>query len=159
MHAFGVPFQKLVEEAYPPDPADKGYRDKMRKVINMVYVGVVASACGLDMDQVRHAIRLQFPGRKAKAGEINIRAAAILGVVGAGGIGFSLDQTIKFHRYPLAGTAIIVVVVATIAVDLVSGWVRRRIIEGSGGRRVIGDEMEEPSIAGAGAGKVDTAAG
>jgi phosphonate transport system permease protein len=65
--------------------------------------------------------------------EINIRAGAVLGVVGAGGIGFSLQQTIQFHRYPLAGTAIIVVVVATIAVDTVSGWVRRRIIEGSGG--------------------------
>ena len=63
--------------------------------------------------------------------EINIRAGAVLGVVGAGGIGFSLQQTIQFHRYPLAGTAIIVVVVATIAVDTISGWVRRRIIEGA----------------------------
>ncbi len=91
--------------------------------------------------------------------EINIRAAAILGVVGAGGIGFSLDQTIKFHRYPLAGTAIIVVVVATIAVDLVSGWVRRRIIEGSGAKRVVGDAIEEPTFAGAGGGSADTAVG
>jgi len=66
--------------------------------------------------------------------EINIRAGAVLGVVGAGGIGFSLQQTLAFHRYPLAGTAIIVVVVATIVVDTASGWVRRRIIEGAGGR-------------------------
>lgn len=66
--------------------------------------------------------------------EINIRAAAVLGVVGAGGIGFSLQQTLAFHRYPLAGTAIIVVVVATIAVDTASGWVRRRIIEGDDSR-------------------------
>jgi phosphonate transport system permease protein len=66
--------------------------------------------------------------------EINIRAGAVLGVVGAGGIGFSLQQTIQFHRYDLAGTAIIVVVVATIAVDTISGWVRRRIIEGTESR-------------------------
>jgi phosphonate transport system permease protein len=58
----------------------------------------------------------------------------VLGVVGAGGIGFSLQQTIQFHRYDLAGTAIIVVVVATIAVDTISGWVRRRIIEGAESR-------------------------
>jgi phosphonate transport system permease protein len=62
--------------------------------------------------------------------EINIRAAAVLGVVGAGGIGTVLQQTIVFGRYELAGTAIIVVVVATILVDTVSGWIRRRIIEG-----------------------------
>ena len=91
--------------------------------------------------------------------EINIRAAAVLGVVGAGGIGFSLQQTITFHRYPLAGTAIIVVVVATIAVDSVSGWVRRRIIEGAGPRRGGTDPIEEPSFAGMGAGRVDTDAG
>jgi phosphonate transport system permease protein len=63
--------------------------------------------------------------------EINIRAGAVLGVVGAGGIGFLLDQTIKFGRWPQAGTAILVVVVATIMVDTISGSVRRRIIEGA----------------------------
>jgi 2-oxoglutarate ferredoxin oxidoreductase subunit alpha len=72
---FSVPFQKLVEEAYPPDPKDKAYRDKQRKVINMVYVGVVAHACGIEMDAVEGAVRREFPGRKAKAAEINIRAA------------------------------------------------------------------------------------
>src|SRR3954469_3867066 len=72
---FAVPFQKLVEEAYPHDPKDKGVRDKQRKVINMVYVGVVAYACGIEMEAVEGAIRREFPGRKAKAAEINIRAA------------------------------------------------------------------------------------
>jgi phosphonate transport system permease protein len=63
--------------------------------------------------------------------EINIRAGAVLGVVGAGGIGFLLDQTIKFGRWPQAGTTILVVIVATIVVDTISGGVRRRIIEGA----------------------------
>jgi len=48
-----------------------------------------------------------------------------------GGIGFLLDQTIKFHRWPQAGTTILVVIVATILVDTISGGVRRRIIEGA----------------------------
>src|SRR3954452_19285032 len=72
---FSVPFQKLVEQAYPPDPKDKGFKDKQRKVINMVYVGVVAHACGIEMEAVEGAIRREFPGRKAKAAEINIAAA------------------------------------------------------------------------------------
>ena len=71
---FAVPFQKLVEKAYPPDKTDKGYRDKLRKVINMVYVGVLASACKIEMEAVETAIRREFPGRKAKAAEINISA-------------------------------------------------------------------------------------
>jgi 2-oxoglutarate ferredoxin oxidoreductase subunit alpha len=72
---FAVPFQKLVEEAYPADSKDKGYRDKLRKVINMVYVGVVAYVCGIEMEEVEAAIRHEFPGRKAKAADINVSAA------------------------------------------------------------------------------------
>jgi len=72
---FAVPFQKLAEQAYPNDQKDKAYRDKLRKVVNMVYVGVVAYACGIEMEEVDNAIRREFPGRKAKAAEINIRAA------------------------------------------------------------------------------------
>ena len=60
---FPVPFQKLVEKAYPQDKADKSYRDKLRKVINMVYVGV--SGGGLQ-DRVRggrvgHSPRVSRP--------------------------------------------------------------------------------------------------
>jgi len=65
--------------------------------------------------------------------EINIRAAAVLGVVGAGGIGIILQQTIVFGRFPRAGMAILVIVVVTILVDTLSGWARRRIIEGAPG--------------------------
>jgi 2-oxoglutarate ferredoxin oxidoreductase subunit alpha len=75
IHFFPVPFQKLVEKAYPPDKTDKGYRDKLRKVINMVYVGVLASVCRIEFEAVEEGIRREFPGRKAKAGEINISAA------------------------------------------------------------------------------------
>lgn len=70
-----VPFQELVEQAYPAEPGDKGYRDKLRKVINMVYVGVVADAVGIEPESIEWAIRREFPGRKAKAADINIAAA------------------------------------------------------------------------------------
>jgi phosphonate transport system permease protein len=68
--------------------------------------------------------------------EINIRASAVLGVVGAGGIGFLLQQTITFGRWDKAATAILVVIVATIIVDTISGSIRRRIIEGSEAKAV-----------------------
>ncbi|MCA1588214.1 MAG: phosphonate ABC transporter, permease protein PhnE [Chloroflexi bacterium] len=78
--------------------------------------------------------------------EINIRAAAVLGVVGAGGIGFVLSQAISFGRFPRAGMIILVVVVATIAVDVLSGSVRQRIISGAGAKRVRGDVVEQPEM-------------
>ena len=79
--------------------------------------------------------------------EINIRAAAVLGVVGAGGIGFIVQQTIIFGRFPRAGTAILVVIIATILVDTVSGWVRRRIIEGADKRIAAAEVFEQADMA------------
>lgn len=70
-----VPFQKLAKAAYPQDPKDANYNDKLRKVVNMVYVGVLAHATGIEMDAVVEGIRREFPGRKTKAADINIAAA------------------------------------------------------------------------------------
>ena len=62
--------------------------------------------------------------------EINIRASAILGAVGAGGVGEALVQALIYRRYDRAGMLIIVIIVVTILIDTASGWLRRRIIQG-----------------------------
>ena len=62
--------------------------------------------------------------------EVNIRASAVLGVVGAGGIGSLLSQYISFKVWDRAGLALVVVIVATIAVDAISLRIRRRIVAG-----------------------------
>ena len=63
--------------------------------------------------------------------EINIRAAGVLGIVGAGGIGALLANTLFYRRWDKAGIAVLVIIIATILIDQASGWVRRRIIEGA----------------------------
>jgi len=62
--------------------------------------------------------------------EINVRASAVLGVIGAGGIGGTIAQTLTFKQFEVAGLGLLIVVVATIGVDLVSGAIRRRILRG-----------------------------
>jgi phosphonate transport system permease protein len=66
--------------------------------------------------------------------------------VGAGGVGFVLQQAISFGRHPRAGMIILVIVVATVAVDIISGSVRQRIISGAGARKVRGDAIEQPEL-------------
>ncbi len=78
--------------------------------------------------------------------EINIRAASVLGLVGAGGIGSALTENIRYGRYSQAGMVIVVVVVATILIDAVSGRVRRRIIEGPGGPRPAAAQAIDPEL-------------
>lgn len=62
--------------------------------------------------------------------EVNIRASAVMGLIGAGGIGNDVAQALRFKDFGVAGLGLIVVVVGTIAIDAVSGAVRRRIIAG-----------------------------
>ena len=77
--------------------------------------------------------------------EINIRASAILGAVGAGGVGEALVQSLIYRRYDRAGMLIIVIIVVTILIDTASGWLRRRIIQG-GDRPSTGEAANQPEL-------------
>lgn len=62
--------------------------------------------------------------------EINIRASAILGIIGAGGIGQLLSQAFRYREWDFIGILFVVIVVVTLIVDSISGAVRHRIIAG-----------------------------
>lgn len=64
--------------------------------------------------------------------EINVRASAVLGVIGAGGIGGTIAQTLQFKQFEVAGLGLVIVVAATIVVDIISGTIRGRILRGPG---------------------------
>ncbi len=63
--------------------------------------------------------------------EVNLRSATVLGMVGAGGLGFELVGSLKLFRYQETATCIVVITVMVIAADLVSHWLRRRIQQGT----------------------------
>lgn len=60
--------------------------------------------------------------------ETNIRAATILGFVGAGGIGFYIQTYLRMINYPAASTVLIVLVIMVMAVDFASSRLRQRIL-------------------------------
>ncbi|WP_420115066.1 phosphonate ABC transporter, permease protein PhnE [Pseudactinotalea sp.] len=66
--------------------------------------------------------------------EINIRTSAVLGLVGAGGIGSMLSNYTNYREWDTVGMLLIVVVVITMIFDLISGSIRRRIMEGARAR-------------------------
>jgi phosphonate transport system permease protein len=57
--------------------------------------------------------------------ELNIRASAIIGMVGAGGIGLLMMSYIKQYNYASASTVILAVAVIVIAVNLLTDWLRK----------------------------------
>lgn len=66
--------------------------------------------------------------------EINIRTSAVLGLIGAGGIGSMLSNYTNFREWGTVGMLLVVVVAATMLMDAISGAIRRRIMEGAGSR-------------------------
>jgi len=62
--------------------------------------------------------------------EVNIRASAVMGLIGAGGIGNDVAQALRFKEFGTAGLGLVIIILGTIAIDYLSGRVRRRIIFG-----------------------------
>jgi len=60
--------------------------------------------------------------------EINVRASAVVGFVGAGGIGAELSHTISFFSDDRVTAVLLLVVLTVTAIDLLSERVRHRLI-------------------------------
>lgn len=60
--------------------------------------------------------------------ESNVRSATILGIVGAGGIGFQLSERIRGHRWEEACLILIMILITVALVDLLSKFLRQRLI-------------------------------
>jgi len=60
--------------------------------------------------------------------EVNIHSAFVLGFIGAGGMGYIILEYIQQFMYRATGTALIVTVIMTLAIDYSSAWLRARIL-------------------------------
>lgn len=60
--------------------------------------------------------------------EFNVRASTVLGVVGAGGIGLELKNSMDLLDFSRLFTIIAMIVVVVTALDQLSGWLRRRLV-------------------------------
>ncbi|MFN7168360.1 MAG: PhnE/PtxC family ABC transporter permease, partial [Pannonibacter sp.] len=64
--------------------------------------------------------------------EINVRASAILGFVGAGGLGAELKKVVDWNYTADISAIIVLLVAAVIGIDYLSGWARRALIGKTG---------------------------
>lgn len=60
--------------------------------------------------------------------DVSIRGSTVLGIVGGGGIGFALLQGAKLLKWDLLGGLLILIFLIVYGIEVLAGWVRRRII-------------------------------
>ncbi len=86
--------------------------------IQIVYYGIVPQ------------VKTLFIGYTFYYLEHSFRAATVLGIVGAGGIGIELINSVRLFKNQEVLTALIVMVATVILIDRISAFVRMRIITG-----------------------------
>ena len=69
----------------------------------------------------------QFVGLLLYRFDVNVRASLVLGLVGAGGIGFLINQSIQLFQFDQMLTQILIVLALVIVVDNISAILRKRV--------------------------------
>ncbi len=59
--------------------------------------------------------------------EYHFRASAVLGIVGAGGIGFELMAALRLIRYDQVAAILLTILACVVIVDTLGAWLRRRL--------------------------------
>lgn len=60
--------------------------------------------------------------------EMNIRSAAVLGYVGAGGIGTLMNQSIGWRQYDNLSTILIILLITVVIIEMLSRYIRKKLI-------------------------------
>lgn len=60
--------------------------------------------------------------------EVNVRAAFVLGLVGAGGLGFELQSRMRLFRYPEVLTIILLIFAVVVVMEMLGNWIRAKLI-------------------------------
>lgn len=60
--------------------------------------------------------------------DVNFRSSTILGIVGAGGIGYLLQQSVQILAYRTTGAIIVATFVVVLAIEIITNWVRKQVI-------------------------------
>lgn len=117
IHNLGV-FAKLFSEAVEaidPRPVE-GIRATGARKIQEVIFGVVPQVMPLWSSLTLYRL------------ETNVRSATTLGIVGAGGIGQTLYESIRSFQYAETAAQVIIVVVTVVTIDLVSARIRKTLV-------------------------------
>jgi len=115
--SFGI-IAKLLYEAI--ESIDPGPMEAMTAVgankLQWIFFGVIPQVVAHFMSYTLYSF------------EINVRAAAVLGYVGAGGIGLVLNNALSFYQYDRVLTIILYTFLVVLIIDIISNRIREKLI-------------------------------
>ncbi|WP_032393938.1 phosphonate ABC transporter, permease protein PhnE [Rhodococcoides fascians] len=109
---------KLVSEAL--DSVDRGPQEAA--------LAAGGSWIAADRSAVAPQIFPAFVSQSLYTLELNVRASAVIGLVGAGGLGMLIDNVRTFYKYHQLSLIILEILVIVLALELLSSWARRKLV-------------------------------
>ncbi len=108
----------------------KFFAESLERVDQGVYEGVAATGANFPQ-RVMYAgwpsILREALGYTLYILDRNVRMASVLGLVGAGGIGLALHDTLRLFDYGQSAALILVILATILIIDYVSAWLRGRM--------------------------------
>lgn len=111
--------------------ASKLFADAIEEVSAAPRDGVRATGASRVQESVSSVLSQAMPslvGNSLYLLDVSIRSSVVLGIVGAGGIGFPLFQANNNLRFEQIGGIVAVTFAIVYVIELIAGWVRKRII-------------------------------
>lgn len=108
----------------------KFFAESMERVESPIYEGVIATGASflqLVMFVAWPSIMQETIGYTLYIFDRNVRMAAVLGIVGGGGIGVELSATLNLFQYDQAASLILIIILTIIIIDYLSTWLRRKL--------------------------------
>lgn len=108
----------------------KFFAESLERVDQGVYEGVAATGANfpqLVMYAGWPSILREALGFTLYILDRNVRMASVLGLVGAGGIGLALHDTLRMFNYDQSAALILVILATILIIDYASAWLRRRL--------------------------------
>jgi phosphonate transport system permease protein len=102
------------------------------EAIDLGPIEAIVSSGGNQLEILKYAILPQvlpqYLSYTLYAFEVNVRAAAVLGYVGAGGIGQVYERALAWRQFDRVGMIVLISFVAVLLIDMMSSSIRRRLV-------------------------------
>ncbi len=108
----------------------KFFAESLKRVDQGVYEGVASTGANfpqLVMYAGWPSILREALGFTLYILDRNVRMASVLGLVGAGGIGLALHDTVRMFDYDKSAALILVILATILIIDYASAWLRRKL--------------------------------
>ncbi|WP_367025717.1 phosphonate ABC transporter, permease protein PhnE [Methylococcus sp. ANG] len=108
----------------------KFFAESLERVDKGTYEGVAATGANfpqLVMYAGWPSILREAAGYTLYIMDRNVRMASVLGLVGAGGIGLALHDTLRLFDYGQSAALILVILVTIVVIDHLSAWIREKL--------------------------------